>query len=93
MSDQSDNPLLRKRGQTANRLQCSIRKVDYLIEAGELEAVHQGRSKRIIAASEDAYVERLRQREIGRRAAKAESKAKAKAIGKAEPAAKNIPAS
>jgi excisionase family DNA binding protein len=85
MSAQSDSPLLHKREQTAERLQCSVRKVEYLVEDGELEAVHSGRSMRILVASEDKYVEKLRQREIARRAAKAENKAKA--AGKTDPAA------
>jgi hypothetical protein len=70
------NPLLHKIEQTAERLQRSPRKVHYLIAEGELEVVHDGRSVRVVVASEDAYVERLRQRETARRAAKAEAKTK-----------------
>jgi hypothetical protein len=70
------NPLLHKIDQTAERLQRSPRKVHYLIAEGELEVVHDGRSVRVVVASEDAYVERLRQREIERRAAKDEAKSK-----------------
>jgi hypothetical protein len=71
-------PLLHKIEQTAERLQRSPRKVHYLIAEGELEVVHDGRSVRIVVASEDAYVERLRQRETVRRAAKTEAKTEAK---------------
>jgi hypothetical protein len=62
--------LLHKIEQSAERLQRSIRKINYLIEEGELEAVHDGRSVLVVVSSEDRYVERLRQREAERRAAK-----------------------
>jgi hypothetical protein len=69
--------LLHKVQQTADRLQCSPRQVHYLIGDGELEVVHINRAVRVVVASEDAYLERLRQREPRRRAAKAAAKAKA----------------
>jgi hypothetical protein len=74
MPDQSDNQLLHTLGQSAARLQRSPRKIRDLIDNGELEAVHEGRSLRVVVASEDALVERLRQQEVERRAAKAKAK-------------------
>ena len=71
--------LLHKIQQPADRLQCSPRQVHYLIDDGELEVVHINRSVRVVIASEDAYLARLRIREPKRRAAKAAAKAKAKA--------------
>ena len=75
MSDPSVQ-LLHTIAQAAERLQRSSRKIHYLISEGALEAVHDGRSVRVVVASEDAYVEHLRQREAERRAAKAATKIK-----------------
>ena len=66
---------LHKIPQTAARFQCSERFVWGLIEQGELDKVHLGRRAiRITVASEDRYLERLRQREIGRHTTTAKTK-------------------
>ena len=81
MTDQTDDDklppkkLLHKIDQTSARLQCSIRQTYNLIDEKELEVVHIGRAVRVVVASEDAYLDRLRQREAARRAEKAAAKA------------------
>jgi hypothetical protein len=93
MTDQTDDDklppqkLLHKIEQTSARLQCSIRQTYNLIDEKELEVVHIGRAVRVVVASEDAYLERLKLREAARRAAKDTAKAEqraAKAAAKAE---------
>lgn len=54
--------LLHKIPRTAQRLDVSIRQVYELGKRGELEFVRDGRNVFVIAASEDAYVERLREK-------------------------------
>jgi hypothetical protein len=73
-----EGPPLRKIKDVARRLTMSERQIYHLIDRGELEAVHEGRSVFVTASSERDYVERLRQRAAARRAAKAaEAKSKA----------------
>lgn len=73
-TDNTEGPLLETLQETSDDLTCSVRQTYNLIEEGELEAVHMGRAARIVTASKRAYVERLRQREAERRAARTQVK-------------------
>jgi hypothetical protein len=76
---------LHKIPETSARFRCSERYTWDLIEAGELDVIRHGRAVRVTVASENRYLEKQRQREIERRAAKAAAKTRGQPIRSASP--------